>query len=128
VIKLVFCIHRRPDLTFEEFDAYWRDVHGPLVRQHAEVLGIRRYVQVPGGYPRVSAAIARGRGGIPVLDGVAEAWYDSIEDFTARGRDPEVQRIAAIVAEDETRFIDLPSSTVLLGDERAIIGAPGAGH
>ena len=31
MIKLTFCLRRRPDLSAEEFHRYWRDEHGPSV-------------------------------------------------------------------------------------------------
>jgi uncharacterized protein (TIGR02118 family) len=121
VITLVFCLRRRSDLTFEEFDAYWRDVHGPLVRAHAETLGIRRYVQLPAGHARITQALSRARGGVAAIDGVAQAWYDSVEAFVERGRDTEVRRLSELIAEDEARFLDLSASSLLLGDEREIV-------
>jgi len=30
MLKLVYCISRRPDLTPEEFRRYWHEVHGPI--------------------------------------------------------------------------------------------------
>src|SRR4051795_9544126 len=45
VIKLVFCLRRKPTLSREDFQAYWREIHAPLVAERAEVLQIRRYVQ-----------------------------------------------------------------------------------
>ncbi|MGH7417889.1 MAG: EthD domain-containing protein, partial [Candidatus Rokuibacteriota bacterium] len=46
MIKLVFCLRRLPNLSREEFQRYWLDTHGPLVRQLAPALGVKRYVQV----------------------------------------------------------------------------------
>ena len=46
MIKIVFCLRRRADLSRDEFQTYWRDTHAPLVQSHADALGIRRYVQV----------------------------------------------------------------------------------
>jgi acyl-CoA dehydrogenase len=31
MVKLIFCLHRRPELSREQFQAYWRDRHAPLV-------------------------------------------------------------------------------------------------
>ena len=45
MIKIVFCLRRKPGLSPDEFDRTWREDHAPLVKQHAETLGIRRYVQ-----------------------------------------------------------------------------------
>ena len=46
MIKLVFCCRRRPELSREEFQRYWLQSHGPLVRELAPALGIKRYTQV----------------------------------------------------------------------------------
>jgi hypothetical protein len=39
MIKMVFCLKRRPDLTREQFQRYWREEHEPLVKRHAAGLG-----------------------------------------------------------------------------------------
>lgn len=44
MFKLTYCLRRKPGMTWDEFSTYWRDVHAPLVKERAEVLGIRRYV------------------------------------------------------------------------------------
>ena len=46
MIKLVFTLRRREDMTRAEFQRYWREQHASLVKRHADVLHIRRYVQV----------------------------------------------------------------------------------
>ena len=45
MIKFVFTIRRRPDMSREEFQKYWFENHGALIKRHAETLHIRRYVQ-----------------------------------------------------------------------------------
>ena len=45
MVKLVFCVRRRAELSREECQRYWRENHAPLVQRHAEVLRVRRYVQ-----------------------------------------------------------------------------------
>jgi hypothetical protein len=44
MIKLTFCLRRKPDMTLEEFQRYWRETHAPLVAARAEALGIQRYL------------------------------------------------------------------------------------
>ena len=46
MVTLVFCLRRAPHLSRAEFQRYWRETHGPLVRRHAAALRIRRYVQL----------------------------------------------------------------------------------
>jgi uncharacterized protein (TIGR02118 family) len=117
VVKLTFCLRRRPDLTPEEFRRYWRDVHAPLVAARAEVLGIRRYVQLHTvDAPGLHAALRRRNGGAPEpWDGVAELWFDSVEAM--RGNDSDEARLAsAELLADERNFIDLPASPMCLGE------------
>ena len=123
MIKLVFTLRRRPDMSREEFQAYWRDRHAPLVRRHAEVLRIRRYVQTHARASELSAALGASRGGEPdYYDGVAELWWDSLEDLAAVISTEEGQAAANELLEDERRFIDLESSPLWLGEEHVVVG------
>ena len=84
MVKLVFCIRRLPALSREEFQRYWRETHGPLVRRHARVLRIRRYVQSHTLEHPMNAALAESRGAPDAFDGVAELWWDSLDDLAYR--------------------------------------------
>src|SRR5439155_7455521 len=81
MVKLVFCARRLPHLSRAEFQRYWREVHGPLVRQHAAVLRIRGYVQVHTLDDPLQEVLRAARGGPEAFDGVAELWWDSREDL-----------------------------------------------
>ena len=48
MIKLTFCLRRRPDLSREAFYDYWLNQHAPLVRRHQSALRMRRYIQLHG--------------------------------------------------------------------------------
>lgn len=121
MIKLTFCLHRLPHLTREEFQRYWFEHHAPLVAQHSEVLRIRRYVQMHSVTDALNDAIRASRDAPEMYDGVAQLWWDTIEDL----RGPQTpQRLAAgqALLEDERKFIDLPRSPLFFGNERAIVG------
>ena len=76
MIKLVFCLRRRPELSREEFQRYWKETHAPLVRARARAIGALRYVQVHTGYDDLNAGLQAGRGGPTAFDGVAELWFE----------------------------------------------------
>jgi uncharacterized protein (TIGR02118 family) len=123
MIKLVFSLRRRPELTREEFQAYWRDHHAPLVARHADVLRIRRYVQLHARSSELAAAQSVARGSEPdVYDGQAELWWDSLDDIAAAVSTPAGQQAAIELLEDERRFIDLASSPLWIGEEHAVVG------
>jgi uncharacterized protein (TIGR02118 family) len=122
VIKLVFCINRRPDVTAEEFHRYWLEEHAPLVRSVQDVLGIRRYVQSHTIDTPANAVLQASRQTSVPYDGVAELWWDSLEALGAGTATPEGQAAALRLLEDEARFIDFPTASIFLTEEHEIIG------
>lgn len=119
MIKLTFCLRRRPDLSVEEFHRYWRDEHGPLVVARAEVLGVRKYQQVHTlDQGDLHAALQRRNGDSPEpFDGIAEIWVDDVESFRRGSGSPESAQAARDLLADEANFIDLPNSPMWLGQE-----------
>ena len=117
MIKLTFCLKRLPSLSREEFQRYWRDVHGPLVRSHAGALRIRRYVQLHTRSLSLNEALRASRGAPAEYDGVAELWWDSLADLEAVLASEAGARAGAALLEDERKFIDLSASPLWLGEE-----------
>ena len=84
---------------------------------------IRRYVQLHSLPAEASAGLRASRSAPEEYDGVAELWFDSLEVLAENGRRPEAQAAAALLLEDERRFIDLPKSPLWWGQERVVVGA-----
>ena len=122
LLKLTFCLRRLPSLTLPEFQDYWVNKHGPLVRRLQPALGMVRYVQVH----RLDSDLADGmrkvRGAPEPYDGVAELWWESEESFRASGLTPEGREAGRLLLEDEAKFIDLPNSPLWLNREEMIYG------
>lgn len=121
MIKLVFPLRRLPQLSRAQFQKYWFEVHGPLVRQHADVLAIQRYVQLHTLEDPVNDAIRASRGSMEPYDGVAEIWWQSRQELEDALGAPAGQKASLLLLEDEKRFIDLPHSSLWLGEERLIL-------
>jgi uncharacterized protein (TIGR02118 family) len=122
MIKLVFALKRRPDLSREDFQRYWLEQHGPLVRKHAAVLHIRRYTQTHTLAAPQGEALSSARSSIPEFyDGVAELYWDSMEDLERAASTPEGRRAARELLSDEASFIDLPNSPLWLGTEHVVV-------
>ncbi len=123
MIKLVFCVRRLPEFSRDEFQRYWRESHAPLVQSHAEVLRIRRYVQVHALPSEANVLLRASRGAPEEYDGVAELWWDSIDDLAAGVATEEGQHASAALLEDEHRFIDLARSPLFLAQKHEIIAS-----
>jgi uncharacterized protein (TIGR02118 family) len=122
LIKLVFTIRRHQGITRDEFQSYWRNEHAQLLKSHAETLRIRRYVQTHARDTDADEAISGARGSDPRhYDGIAELWWDSVEDLLEASSSELGQIAANALLEDERRFIDLPNSPLWLGEENVVI-------
>jgi uncharacterized protein (TIGR02118 family) len=94
-VVLVAAVVRAPALAHEEFDAYWRDSHGPIaLRHHAGLVG---YEQIPVTRSLTARALA--------LDGVALLHFASEQDFHERFYDSEAGQEA--IRADTRGFLDL---------------------
>lgn len=120
MIKLVYVIARRPELSHEAFADYWLNKHGPLVAKHAAAIRAKRYVQSHLFEHPANEGMAAVRGMRPATDGITEVWWDSLEDFQAAYSTPEGQAAGAALAEDEAKFIDFSGSAVFLTKEHEI--------
>ena len=121
MIKLTFALVRLPHLTREQFQDYWLNSHGPLVASVKDSLRIRRYVQLHSFDEALSAGIRASRDAPPQFDGVAQLWYDSLEDLAALADDPAARAAGRLLLEDEKTFIALPKSPLWWGEEKVII-------
>lgn len=121
MVRVVFCLRRLPSLSPEEFASYWRNVHGPLIRQHAEALGILRYEQSHTVPSSAGAALASVRGAPEPFDGIASLWFKDLESIEPARLSAAARSAGRAVLEDEKRFIDLARSPVWLVDDYAVI-------
>jgi uncharacterized protein (TIGR02118 family) len=125
MIKLVFCVRRRSDLSADDFKRYWIENHAPLVKKHAAAVGAKRYVQSHTLEDGTNAALRASRGATQAFDGIAEVWWDSHDALTAALSRPEGQAAGAELLEDEREFIDLARSSLFLTEEHEIFEISG---
>jgi uncharacterized protein (TIGR02118 family) len=125
MIKFVFCIRKRADLTDEEFRNFWRDTHAPFIRSIAKTLRATKYIQSYTLNTAVNAEIVKSRGlDSPPYDGVTEIWWESMEDFLAAVSTPEGQEAARQYITDptvgEVNFVDFSQSRAFLTEEHTV--------
>jgi uncharacterized protein (TIGR02118 family) len=122
MIKLVFCLRRAAGMSREEFQRYWLETHAPLVRERAEALSVRRYVQLHSVPDEISLLVAGDRNPPEPFDGVAELWFDSLEAIGANGAREDARTAGQELLADERRFIDLERSPFFFADEHVVVG------
>lgn len=125
MIKFVYCIRKRAELSDEEFHTFWRDVHGPFIRNLAQTLGATKYIQCHTLNTSVNAEIAKSRGLEPFpYDGVTEIWWESMDAFLAAVSTPEGQEAAKQYITDptvgEVNFVDFSQSRAFLTEEHTV--------
>lgn len=107
MVKIVYCVTKKPGLTDEEFFRYWENIHG---RIGARIPGIRKLVQshrltVPGDKYT------------PDYDGIAELWFDDLQALIAARQSPEWKAST----EDEKNFIDRSKVAYFVSEEHIIL-------
>ena len=84
MIKVIYCISKKRGLSDDEFFRYWERVHGPL---GARIPRLRRLVQCH----RINVP---GDKRAPDYDGVAELWFDDVDDLCWVGPTPAFAALA----------------------------------
>lgn len=120
MIKFVYCVARRQDISADEFHRYWLEEHGALVRSYMAVLKARRYTQSHTLETEANRLIREARGTGEPFDGIAEVWWDNTETLAAAMNSPEAQAAGKALIEDEAKFIDFTRSAVFLTEEYVI--------
>ena len=120
MVKLVYCLRRRADVSSEEFYRYWLDTHGPKVKNAAEAMRALRYIQSHTCGSELNQAFAASRGLAPAYDGITEVWWNSIEDLKSAMASPAGAEAMAMLREDESQFIEFSQSCVFMTTEHLI--------
>ncbi|WP_248833386.1 EthD domain-containing protein [Frankia sp. Mgl5] len=109
---------RRPDLTMNEFVAYYEEKHVPLVSSllpfHSDY---RRNFAVEGAEHR-TGHMAPGRATERLFDVMTELTYENEEMYRKVVDALAGMEVGRIIAEDEARFVDRSSIRTYIVDER----------
>ena len=94
-VAMIF--RRKPGMSLEDFNAYYRDRHGPLMLEHISDRGLISYEQFP--------ADAGGAQGRYVTEGELEYDAISIYSFETEAQAEECWALPEVM-EDSAKFID----------------------
>jgi len=117
MIRMTIALTRKTHLSAQQFQDYWRNQHGPLVKELADKLGIKRYVQAHAISPD---QLKNGKYYNPPYDGLAEVWYLSYDDFLKNITSPAGKEAARRLREDEKQFTQIDLSRTWWSDEHEI--------
>ena len=110
MVKALSYFRRRPELTVEAFQDYWRSKHPEVVTR---LPGIRGYVQ--------SHTLIEGyRKARPIYDGIAEVWFEDTAAMRALAGTPAMRAVEA----DEAKFIDRSTMGLLIVEDHVVKSAP----
>jgi uncharacterized protein (TIGR02118 family) len=113
VIKLICMLKRKEGMSPEEFHAYWRDRHGPLVMSTKSGAWVRRYEQ--NHRPLADYRDDDDRRG---WDGVTIQWFDSFTDFYDSLQEDDFK----LIDEDTRKFLDIDAMEMVMTDEGEDVG------
>ncbi len=120
MIKFVYVVRRRADVSPEAFRKYWLENHGPLVRSQAAALRAKRYVQSHTVDTRFNSIARLTRGAGAPYDGITEVWWESFSDLVAAGLTGKGREANRLLAQDEAKFCDLPNCSIFFTEEHTI--------
>ena len=114
MVKLICFLKRKPGMSPQDFHAYWRDHHGPLVAGTKSGSHVLRYEQNP-------RPLSDYRPDDTGWDGVTEQWFESAESFRASLLEDDYHLIDA----DTRVFLDVDALEFVITEEpRVVIPAP----
>jgi uncharacterized protein (TIGR02118 family) len=115
-IKFMSFVRPAEGLTHASFLDYWHNQHAPLVEATKPFWSrIRRYVQNHGMPERYRSLSTDGQ--LAPYSGVAEIWFDSVEDLEAAFTKAEY---LAHVRPDEGKFIAKPTTRFIIRERQVI--------
>ena len=111
--KSIALLKRKPELSREDFIAYYENNHVPLIRRLLPgIRGYRRnFIEPEGAFVSADAA-ARD------FDVITELWFADRAAYEAAMAHHERPEVAGAIAADEENFLDRSKTRMFVVDER----------
>ena len=106
MIKVIAVLHKRAEMSRQEFVRYWLEVHARLAEG---MEGVRRYVINP-----TLEAFAMGE---PSFDGVAELWFDDASAARRAFGSP----VGIATTQDVAKFAQPEKTQIVIAEEIAVV-------
>jgi uncharacterized protein (TIGR02118 family) len=106
MIKVIAVLHKRSDMSREQFVRYWREVHAPLAQG---MEGVRRYV--------INPTLEAFAPGAAAFDGVAELWFDDAVEARRAFASP----VGIATIQDLVKFAQAEKTQIVIAEEIPIV-------
>ena len=120
MIKLVYCLRKKANISQEEFHRYWREDHAPLVTSVAHESKCIKYIQSHTIQTALNELFVESRGLAEAYDGITECWWESEEALINATKTEGGIKVFQAMLEDEKSFIDFSKSRVFITKENLI--------
>lgn len=125
MLKITYSMRRLTSLSREEFQTYYKRNHTRVLNaDEAELLGMRRYVQLHALSEEECNRLDNGRGGAESFDAIAEIWLDDYDYYLENWWSEAGQTALKKLMEDEQKFIDWERSVMTCSREIVFVDGP----
>lgn len=113
MIRLMYCVTRRQDVSPEDFRRYWQDErYTSLLNTFTKLYRATRYNKNLTLSIEMNAQIMERQGTGTPHDGIIEIWWDSAKVLTTINETPEAEALKQKIGEYEKQFIDRSHSKI----------------
>ena len=125
MLKITYNMRRLPHLSRDEFQDYYRKSHTRVLNaEEADLLGMRRYVQLHPLSEAECEKLDNGRGGEASFDATAEIWVDDYDFYLEHWWSDAGQAALQKLMDDEQKFIDWSRSVMTCSRELVFVDGP----
>jgi len=113
MIRLLYCVRKKPELTQAQFRQYWNDpAFDTLIQQVTEQSNALSHTKTLALQVEATARIVSDRGTQDPYDGVLEYWWENGADILDLMDSPIGQELLSKTKEHQSQFIDFSRSAV----------------
>jgi hypothetical protein len=125
MMKISYCMRRKPHLSRQEFQDYYRKKHTRVLSaEETAELAMVRYCQLHVVDDEVNELLDSERGGEPAFDAVAEIWVESEDAWRNTWLSEGGQAALAKLKLDEQNFVDWSRSVIFMSRELVMMDGP----
>jgi hypothetical protein len=116
MIKLVFCVRRKPELSVQEFRNRWKD-HQTFTRNIAKAMHAVRVTHSTTLAIEENEDFRLTRGTAEPFDALMEVWWKDSGPVSEGFKNKQIQEMILRMRADQNKMVDLPRSMIFFTSE-----------